>query len=208
MGAAGHCSETAPTNLELSAQAYSVIPIACIALDPNLWSEGKTSRPVGTNFSTTEASTTAELEAGPSMKFSREAASLPNHRALSANERILLSQLQRFSPLSRAELSRRAGLALPTVSRLSEQLLRDGLFGVGPIDDGRAVTKFGKLTVRYQADWTVYEKSRCTSRDCRRSSCSRPTTPARFRGAAQQGGSCQNHCRSAGNRQPAGFAGD
>ncbi len=61
------------------------------------------------------------------MKFSREAASLPNHRALSANERILLSQLQRFSPLSRAELSRRTGLALPTVSRLSEQLLRDGL---------------------------------------------------------------------------------
>lgn len=61
------------------------------------------------------------------MKFGREADRLPNFRVLSANERLILSLLHRFSPLSRAELSRRTGLALPTVSRLCEQLLRDEL---------------------------------------------------------------------------------
>lgn len=35
--------------------------------------------------------------------------------------------IQREAPLSRAELARRTGLALPTVSRLADQLLRDGL---------------------------------------------------------------------------------
>lgn len=48
-------------------------------------------------------------------------------RALSANERDLLGAIRRDAPLSRAELARRSGLALPTVSRLIDQLLRDGL---------------------------------------------------------------------------------
>ncbi len=48
-------------------------------------------------------------------------------RALSANERDLLGAIRRDAPLSRAELARRSGLALPTVSRLVDQLLRDGL---------------------------------------------------------------------------------
>lgn len=54
---------------------------------------------------------------------------MPNHRMLSVNERLILSELQRRSPLSRSELSRRTALALPTVSRLCEQLLRDGIVG-------------------------------------------------------------------------------
>lgn len=48
-------------------------------------------------------------------------------RALSSNERDLLGAIRRDAPLSRAELARRSGLALPTVSRLVDQLLRDGL---------------------------------------------------------------------------------
>ncbi len=48
-------------------------------------------------------------------------------RALSTNERDLLGAIRRNAPLSRAELARRSGLALPTVSRLVDQLLRDGL---------------------------------------------------------------------------------
>lgn len=48
-------------------------------------------------------------------------------RALSANERNLLGAIRRDAPLSRAELARRSGLALPTVSRLVDQLLREGL---------------------------------------------------------------------------------
>lgn len=48
-------------------------------------------------------------------------------RALSSNERNLLGAIRRDAPLSRAELTRRSGLALPTVSRLVDQLLRDGL---------------------------------------------------------------------------------
>lgn len=48
-------------------------------------------------------------------------------RALSANERNLLGAIRRDAPLSRAELARRSGLELPTVSRLVDQLLREGL---------------------------------------------------------------------------------
>lgn len=48
-------------------------------------------------------------------------------RALSSNERDLLGAIRRDAPLSRAELARRSGLALPTVSRLIDQLLREGL---------------------------------------------------------------------------------
>lgn len=48
-------------------------------------------------------------------------------RSLSLNERQLLGLIRREAPLSRAELSRRSGLALPTVSRLTDQLLREGL---------------------------------------------------------------------------------
>jgi predicted NBD/HSP70 family sugar kinase len=62
-----------------------------------------------------------------SIQFGREAARLPSFRAMSPNERAILSLLQRHSPLSRAELARRTGLALPTVSRLCDQLLREGL---------------------------------------------------------------------------------
>jgi predicted NBD/HSP70 family sugar kinase/DNA-binding transcriptional ArsR family regulator len=59
--------------------------------------------------------------------FGREAAREPAFRILAPNERAILSLLQRHSPLSRAELSRRTGLALPTISRLADQLTRDGL---------------------------------------------------------------------------------
>lgn len=60
--------------------------------------------------------------------FGRRAVRIePPFRALSANERQLLRLIQREAPLSRAELARRTGLALPTVSRLVDQLLRDGL---------------------------------------------------------------------------------
>jgi predicted NBD/HSP70 family sugar kinase len=48
-------------------------------------------------------------------------------RPLSANERQLLKLIRRVSPISRAELARRTGLALPTVSRLADQLLTEGL---------------------------------------------------------------------------------
>lgn len=50
-------------------------------------------------------------------------------RALSANERQLIGLIRRDAPLSRAELARRTGLALPTISRLADNLLRDGLIG-------------------------------------------------------------------------------
>lgn len=48
-------------------------------------------------------------------------------RTLTGNERDLLGAIRRDAPISRAELARRSGLALPTVSRLVDQLLRDGL---------------------------------------------------------------------------------
>ncbi|KQM28119.1 MULTISPECIES: ROK family transcriptional regulator [unclassified Sphingomonas] len=48
-------------------------------------------------------------------------------RPLSANERELLGTVRRDAPVSRAELARRSGLALPTVSRLVDQMMRDGL---------------------------------------------------------------------------------
>lgn len=48
-------------------------------------------------------------------------------RNLSTNERDLLGAIRRHAPLSRAELARRTGLALPTVSRLADQLMSDGL---------------------------------------------------------------------------------
>ncbi|MDF0490167.1 ROK family transcriptional regulator [Sphingomonas sp. H39-1-10] len=48
-------------------------------------------------------------------------------RPLSPNERQLLILLRQQAPLSRAELARRTGLALPTVSRLADGLMGDGL---------------------------------------------------------------------------------
>lgn len=48
-------------------------------------------------------------------------------RTLSGNERELLGTIRRNASLSRAELARRSGLALPTVSRLVDQMMRDGL---------------------------------------------------------------------------------
>jgi predicted NBD/HSP70 family sugar kinase len=62
-----------------------------------------------------------------SILFGREGKRLPAFRTLSANERSILSLLQRHSPLSRAELARRTGLAIPTVSRLCDQLLSERL---------------------------------------------------------------------------------
>ncbi|PTS89574.1 ROK family transcriptional regulator [Sphingomonas sp. HMWF008] len=48
-------------------------------------------------------------------------------RSLSGNERDLVREIRRNPSVSRAELARRTGLALPTVSRLVDQLIRDGL---------------------------------------------------------------------------------
>lgn len=48
-------------------------------------------------------------------------------RALSANERQVLGLIRRHAPMSRAELARRTGLALPSISRIAEALLKDGL---------------------------------------------------------------------------------
>lgn len=61
------------------------------------------------------------------IRFGREAERMPSFRSLSANERTIISLLQRQSPLSRAELARRTALAIPTVSRLCDQLLQDEL---------------------------------------------------------------------------------
>ena len=63
----------------------------------------------------------------PPLRFGREAERMPSFRSLSANERAILSLLQRHSPLSRAELARRTSLAIPTVSRLCDQLLQEKL---------------------------------------------------------------------------------
>lgn len=59
--------------------------------------------------------------------FGRRTQRIDAFRSLSANERALLGLIRREAPLSRSELARRTGLALPTVSRLADQLLRDGL---------------------------------------------------------------------------------
>lgn len=59
--------------------------------------------------------------------FGRAAGPLSLFRSLSLNERQLLGLIRREAPLSRAELARRTGLALPTISRLADQLLKDGL---------------------------------------------------------------------------------
>lgn len=50
---------------------------------------------------------------------------------LRLHNRTLILSLLRQRPLSRAELSRQLGLAMPTVSRLVEQMLRDGLIEEG-----------------------------------------------------------------------------
>ncbi|ADU51639.1 ROK family protein [Thermaerobacter marianensis DSM 12885] len=50
---------------------------------------------------------------------------------LRLHNRTLILSLLRQRPMSRAELSRQAGLALPTVSRLVDQLIRDGLVAEG-----------------------------------------------------------------------------
>ncbi len=60
-------------------------------------------------------------------KFSRERQPVPAYRMLAPNERAVLALLQKHSPLSRAELARRTGLALPTISRLADQLMQEGL---------------------------------------------------------------------------------
>ena len=51
---------------------------------------------------------------------------------LRLHNRTLILSLLRQQSLSRAELSRQAGLALPTVSRLVDQLIQDGLVEEGP----------------------------------------------------------------------------
>lgn len=48
-------------------------------------------------------------------------------RALSANERMVLGLIRRDAPISRAELARRCGLTIPSISRIAEALLSDGL---------------------------------------------------------------------------------
>lgn len=59
--------------------------------------------------------------------FGRVAPPVSPFRSLSSNERQLLQLLQQYSPISRAELSRRSGFTLPTVSRLCDQLVQEGL---------------------------------------------------------------------------------
>ncbi|MBB3957275.1 ROK family transcriptional regulator [Novosphingobium sediminicola] len=48
-------------------------------------------------------------------------------RSLSANEREVLALIRLEGPISRAEIARRSGLAMPTVSRLTGQLAGEGL---------------------------------------------------------------------------------
>lgn len=48
-------------------------------------------------------------------------------RSLSPNERDVLGLIRNGAPLSRAEIARRTGLALPTVSRLTSHLVSEGL---------------------------------------------------------------------------------
>ncbi|WP_206244718.1 ROK family transcriptional regulator [Novosphingobium terrae] len=48
-------------------------------------------------------------------------------RALSANERMVLGLIRQHAPISRAELARRCGLTIPSISRIAEALLSDGL---------------------------------------------------------------------------------
>jgi predicted NBD/HSP70 family sugar kinase len=48
-------------------------------------------------------------------------------RNLSANDRHILSLIHLGGPISRAELGRRTGLALPTVVRLTDQMIDEGL---------------------------------------------------------------------------------
>lgn len=48
-------------------------------------------------------------------------------RVLSGNERLVLGLIRQLGPVSRAELARRTGLTIPSISRLAEALLRDGL---------------------------------------------------------------------------------
>lgn len=48
-------------------------------------------------------------------------------RALSANERMVLGLIRQHAPISRAELARRSGLTLPSISRIAEALLGEGL---------------------------------------------------------------------------------
>ncbi|QBS38223.1 ROK family transcriptional regulator [Thermaerobacter sp. FW80] len=62
---------------------------------------------------------------------------------LRLHNRTLILSLLRQQPLSRAELSRRAGLALPTVSRLVDQLIRDGL-----VEEGQKQATGGRHATR------------------------------------------------------------
>lgn len=48
-------------------------------------------------------------------------------RVLSPNERLVLGLIRQLGPVSRAELARRTGLTIPSISRLAETLLKDGL---------------------------------------------------------------------------------
>ncbi|WP_343611031.1 ROK family transcriptional regulator [Novosphingobium sp.] len=48
-------------------------------------------------------------------------------RMLSGNERLVLGLIRQLGPVSRAELARKTGLTIPSISRLAEALLKDGL---------------------------------------------------------------------------------
>ncbi len=63
----------------------------------------------------------------PNPVFGRAAPLTDPFRSLAPNERQILRLLRQQAPLSRAELARRAGLALPTVSRLADGLMGEGL---------------------------------------------------------------------------------
>lgn len=62
-------------------------------------------------------------------------------RPLSVNERQILRLIRREQPISRSELARRTGLALPTVSRLIEQFVRDAVVAA---DNKVMMTRMGQ----------------------------------------------------------------
>lgn len=79
-----------------------------------------------------------------SPRFRRVEHRIDPFRPLSANERRLLALIRRQAPLSRAELARLTGLALPTVSRLAEQLVQDELIVA---EDKMMMSRLGQPSV-------------------------------------------------------------